>query len=177
MITDFVKASVTSAAKSMKMLFVITLYPASVVDWEALRAAWAQKATAGKLTCPLPFLTGTAQDEQDGHVLECKAGSVTIGVAPGEAPQDGVATISGVLEGLAEDQLATAYSLQGEEVVAVVERCSDSKRFIFANPCTGGVVFQYQQIGAQDGGEAGISFNLTGKDCPVPMLVYEPRNS
>lgn len=173
MLKDFKKTDVVAASKSSKLLFVITLYSAAVVDWAKLLTDWTTSVTGAKLTTALPFLEGTSQEEQNGHVLECKSGSVTFGVAPGETPTDGAATINGILEGVDETSLDVAYGLQGEEVVAVVTRCSDNKKFIFANPCTGGVVFQYQQIGAQDGGEAGISFTLTGKDCPTPMLVYD----
>ena len=171
MLPNFSKSSVTGNAKSTKLLFILTLYAAAAIDWDALRAIWAAAVENGKLTA-LPLLTGTGIDST-AHTLECKSGSVSFSVAPGEAPQDGVATVSGVLDGVAEDQLKTAYALQGEEVVAIVERCSDGKKFIFANPCTGGVTFQYQSIGAQDGGEAGVAFNLTGKDCPVPVLIFE----
>lgn len=174
MVKDFKKTQVVAASKSAKLLFKITLFAAAVVDWAELLRNWATSVSGATLTVALPFLEGTTDAEQAGHVLECKAGSVTFSVAPGETPTEGVATVNGVLEGVDENSLEVAYGLQGEEVVAVVERCSDGKKFIFANPCTGGAVFQYQTIGAQDGGEAGISFTLTGKDCPQPMLVYDP---
>lgn len=168
------KTQVSAASKSAKLLFVIYIYAAAVIDWAKLLRVWSEAVSGATLHGDLPFLEGTSSAEQEGHILECKAGSVTFSVAPGETPTEGVATINGVLEGVDENSLEVAYGLQGEEVVAIVERCSDGKKFIFANPCTGGAVFQYQTIGAQDGGEAGISFTLTGKDCPQPMLVYEP---
>jgi hypothetical protein len=36
------------------------------------------------------------------------------------------------------------------------------------------MTFQYQSIGSQDGGIAGINFTLSGADCPKPMVVYAP---
>jgi|GEM_PF-1007320 len=175
MLPNFSKSSVTGASKSTKYLFLLTIYAAAAIQWDRLRTLWAAAVEAGRLT-ELPLVTDTGADKNP-HTLECKSGSISFSVAPGEAPQDGVATVSGTLDGLAEDQLKTAYALQGEEVVAVIERCSDGKKFIFANPCTGGGTFQYQNIGALDGGESGVSFNITGKDCPVPVLVYEPQSA
>ena len=95
----------------------------------------------------------------------------------GEAPQDGKAELTAIAEGVDENTLDWAFNMQGEEVVAIVERCSDGKKFLYANPCTGGMTFQYQSIGAQDGGTAGINFTLSGSDCPEPMLVYEPASA
>lgn len=172
MLPNFSKSSVTSTSKSTKYNFLLTLYSAGSIDWETLQKLWNAAVSKGVLDM-LPMLP--SGDDNDPHSIDCKAGSVSFSVAPGEAPQDGVATVEGVIEGLAEEQLKLAYGLQGEEVVAIVTRCSDGKKFIFANPCTGGVVFRYQSIGSQDGGEAGISFNLTGKDCPVPVLVFDPK--
>ena len=173
MTRDIKKSQVEAADKSAKFIYIITIFAASVIDWHALQVLW-NAATGGKLTSQVPFVTGATQDDQAGHVIECKGGTVVPVVNPGEAPMDGKAQITGIVEGVNEDTLAWAYDLQGEEVVAVVERCSDGKKFIFANPCTGGMTFQYQSIGAQDGGNAGINFQLTGADCPKPMLVYAP---
>ncbi len=172
MLPDYSKQTLKGTDKSTKLSFILTLYAASVIAWDALQNAWESAVAAGKLTTALPIVQGVVGTPY--NTIECKSGSVSFSVAPGEAPA-GVATISGVIDGVAEDQLKTVYALQGEEVVAIVTRCADGKKFVFANPCTGGVTFQYQTIGALDGGEAGISFNLTGKDCPVPVLVYEPN--
>lgn len=169
------KSQVAAAEKSAKFSYIITIFAAAVIDWAALQALWAAM-TGAKLTSQLPFLSGATDDDKAGHTIECKAGTVVPTINPGEAPMDGNAQITGIVEGINEDSLAWAYELQGEEVVAIVERCSDGKKFLFANPCTGGVTFQYQSIGAQDGGTAGINFQLTGTDCPKPMVVYEPAS-
>ena len=167
------KSDVATKAKSKNFNYIITFILASMVDWEALQTAW-NSVTGAVLTTAVPLVTGAAQS--DWHTLECGANTVLPTVNPGEAPMDGVAQIAGVVEGVDETTLAWAYGMQGEEVVPIVTRCSDGKKFIFANPCTGGMTFQYQSIGAQDGGKAGIAFQFTGTDCPKPMLVYAPES-
>ena len=169
------KKDVAATSKSAKFAFIITFIEALIVDWAALQTLWAAK-TGAKLTSQVPLLTlpqGKTADDYT-HTVECKAGSITPVINAGESPMDGKAQITGIVDGIDENTLDWAYGMQGEEVVAIVERCSDGKKFIFANPCTGGMTFQYQSIGAQDGGTAGINFQLTGGDCPEPMLVYEP---
>ena len=165
------KSDVTAGAKSSKFAYILTIIPADIVDWPALLTLW-QAATAGKLASQVPLLTGSSSD--DFKTIECKGNTVVPVVNAGEAPTDGKAEISGTVEGVNDKTLEWAYSAQGTENVVIAERCSDGTKFIFANPCTGGMVFQYQSIGAQDGGVAGISFKFIGEDCPVPMLVYAP---
>ena len=169
------RKDVNAASKSTKFSYIITLVAASIVDWAALAALWKAK-TGAKLTSKLPLLEllqGESEADQY-HTIECKPGTVVPVINAGEAPQDGKAEITAIAEGVDENTLDWAYGMQGEEVVAIVERCSDGKKFLYANPCTGGMTFQYQSIGAQDGGTAGINFTLSGSDCPEPMLVYEP---
>lgn len=175
MVKNIKRKEVDAKSKSTKYSFIITLIEASIVDWAALAALWAAK-TGAKLTSQIPYLTLTSPDTPADHtcVIECKPGTVVPVINAGEAPMDGKAEITGIAEGLDENTLAFAYETQGKEVVAIVERCSDGKKFLFANPCTGGMTFQYQSIGAQDGGTAGINFTLSGADCPEPMLIYEP---
>lgn len=173
MIPNLSKSSIKAQDKSLTHLYRIRLLDAAAVDWDALREAWASVSGA-TLNRAIPTLD-TATDKA-WHTVDCKGNTVTVSVAPGEAPANGVATVSGVVEGINETTLAWAYDMQGREVVAVIERCADGKQFIFANPCTGGVTFQYQTIGSQDGNTAGISFNLTGIECPKPMLVYAPAS-
>ena len=169
------KSDVVANAKSAKFAYIITLIAAAVIDWKAVSAI-VSALDGAKLTSKIPFLEGVTE-ENEMHEIECKAGTVIPVINPGEAPMDGNAQITGIVEGLDEKTLDWAYSMQGEEVVAIVERCSDGKKFAFLNPCTGGLTFQYQSIGAQDGGNAGINFQLTGSDCPKPMLVYEPATA
>ena len=178
MVKNIKRKDVDAKSKSTKFSFIITLYEAAIVDWAALAALWKAK-TGAKLTSQLPFLELTSPDTVDDHTitLECKPGTVVPVVNAGEAPMDGKAEITGIAEGIDENTLAFAYETQGKEVVALVERCSDGKKFLFANPCTGGMTFQYQSIGAQDGGTAGINFTLSGADCPEPMLIYEPAQA
>lgn len=172
------RKEVNAASKSTKYSYIITLVAASIVDWAALTALWKAK-TGAKLTSKLPLLAlpeGESEADQY-HTIECKPGTVVPTINAGEAPQDGRAEITAIAEGVDENTLDWAYNMQGEEVVAIVERCSDGMKLLFANPCTGGVTFQYQSIGAQDGGTAGVNFTLTGADCPEPMLVYEPAQA
>lgn len=172
------RKNVTAASKSTKYNYIITLVAAAIVDWAALAALWKAKQGA-KLTSKLPLLAlpdGETEADQY-HTIECKPSTVVPVINAGEAPMDGKAEITAIAEGVDESTLDWAYGMQGEEVVAIVERCSDGKKFLFANPCTGGMTFQYQSIGAQDGGTAGINFTLTGADCPEPMLVYEPAQA
>ena len=175
MVKNVKRKDVDAKSKSTKFSFIITLIEAAIVDWAALAALWAAK-TGAKLTSQVPYLELTSPDTVADHtlVLECKPGTIVPVVNAGEAPTDGKAEITGIVEGIDENTLQMAYENQGKEVIAIVERCSDGKKFLFANPCTGGMTFQYQSIGAQDGGTAGINFTLSGADCPEPMLVYEP---
>ncbi len=167
------KSDVTAAAKSVKLAYILTVIPASIVDWPALQALW-RAVSGAKLTSQVPLLTGSSSD--DFKTIECKGNTLVPVINPGEAPTDGKAEISGVVEGVNDKTLDWAYDAQGKEAVVIAERCSDGTKFIFANPCTGGLTFQYQSIGAQDGGSAGISFKFTGEDCPTPMLVYAPAS-
>ena len=165
------KSDVTAAAKSNKYAYILTVIPAGIVDWAALQTLWLA-ATGGKLTSQVPLLTGSSTD--DFKTIECKGDTIVPVINAGEAPTDGKAEISGTVEGINDKSLEWAYGAQGTENIVIAERCSDGTKLIFANPCTGGLVFQYQSIGGQDGGSAGISFKFTGADCPVPMLVYAP---
>ena len=172
------RKEVNAASKSTKYYYIITLVAASIVDWAALAALWKAK-TGAKITSKLPLLElpeGESEADQY-HTIECKPGTVVPVINAGEASQDGRAEITAIAEGLDDKTLDWAYGMQGEEVVAIVERCSDGMKLLFANPCTGGVTFQYQSIGTQDGGTAGVNFTLTGADCPEPMLVYEPAQA
>ena len=173
------RKNVTAASKSTKYNYIITLVAAALVDWAALASLWKNNRTGAKLTAKLPLLAlpdGETEADQY-HTIECKPSTVVPVINAGEAPMDGKAEITAIAEGVDESTLDWAYGMQGEEVVAIVERCSDGKKFLFANPCTGGMTFQYQSIGAQDGGTAGINFTLSGSDCPEPMLVYEPASA
>ena len=172
MVKNFLKSSVLASAKSTSIMYKILILAAELVDWDSLRAAWATSVQSGVLTIEVPLIESATSSSW--KQIDCAAGTVIPSIAPGEAPQDGIATINASVDGVDETVLDFAYGMQGEEVVAVIERCADGKKFIFANPCTGGMVFQYQSIGALDGNKAGMSFTLTGKDCPVPMLVYSP---
>lgn len=175
MVKNLKKKDVAATSKAAKYAYIIILIAASYIDWSALQALWKAK-TGAKLTSKVPFLTLPQGETEDDHMhtIECKAGTVVPVINPGEAPMDGKAQITAIAEGVDENTLDWAYNMQGEEVVAIVERCSDGKKFLFANPCTGGMIFQYQSIGSQEGGTAGINFQLTGGDCPEPMLVYDP---
>lgn len=172
------RKDIDAKSKSAQFSFIITLIEAAIVDWSALAALW-KAMTGAKLTSQVPYLTLTSPDTVEDHtcVLECKPGTVVPVVNPGEAPMDGNGEITGIVEGIDENTLAFAYDMQGKEVVAIAERCSDGKKFLFANPCTGGMTFRYQSIGTQDGGIAGINFTLSGTDCPKPMVVYEPASA
>lgn len=175
MVKNVKRKDVDAKSKSAKFSYIITLIEATIIDWPALSALW-KAMTGAKLTSQLPYLQLTSPDTVDDHtcVLECKPGTVVPNVGPGEAKTDGKGEVSGLVEGVDENTLAFAYDMQGKEVAAIIERCSDGTKFLFANPCTGGVTFQYQSIGAQDGGISGINFTLTGEDCPMPMVVYAP---
>lgn len=170
MVKNLSKADVSVSSKSTSILFTIALLAAELVDWVTLRTQW--QAATGKLTQQIPLVESATADAWKS--VDCGAGTVVPSIAGGESPYDGVATINAIAEGIDEATLDWAYNMQGEEVVAVVTRCSDGKKFVFANPCTGGLVFKYESIGSQDGGKAGIAFTLTGRDCPKPALVYEP---
>lgn len=178
MVKNIKRKDIDVKSKSAKYSFIITLIEAAIVDWAALVALWRAK-TGAKLTSQLPMLTLESGDSVENHtlVLECKPDTIVPVVNAGEAPQDGKADITGIVEGIDENTLQMAYENQGKELVAIVERCSDGMKFLFANPCTGGLTFQYQTIGAQDGGTAGINFTLSGGDCPEPMVVYEPASA
>ena len=172
------RKEVNAASKSTKYNYIITLVAAAIVDWAALAALWKAK-TGAKITSKLPLLAlpeGESEADQY-HTIECKPGTVVPVINAGEAPMDGKLEITAIAEGVDDKTLDWAYGMQGEEVVAIIERCSDGMRFLCANPCTGGLTFQYQSIGAQDGGTAGVNFTLSGSDCPEPMLVYEPAQA
>jgi len=175
MVKNIKRKDVDVKSKSAKYSFIMTLIEAAIIDWAALAALWAAK-TGAKLTSQVPYLTLESGDSVENHtlVLECKPGTIVPVINAGEAPQDGKADITGIVEGIDEHTLQMAYENQGKELVAIVERCSDGTKFLFANPCTGGLTFQYQTIGTQDGGTAGINFTLSGGDCPEPMVVYAP---
>lgn len=175
MVKNIKRKDVDAKSKSTKFAFIITLIEAAIVDWAALAALW-KAMTGAKLEHQVPYLTLGQDDSVENHtlVLECKPNTIVPAVNAGEAPTDGNGEIAGIVEGIDENTLQMAYENQGKEVIAIVERCSDGKKFLFANPCTGGMTFQYQSIGAQDGGIAGINFTLKGEDCPKPMVVYEP---
>ena len=175
MVKNVKRKDVDAKSKSAKYSFIITLIEAAIVDWAALAALW-NAMTGAKLTSQVPYLELTSPDTVADHtlVLECKPGTIVPVVNAGEAPTDGKAEITGIVEGIDENTLQMAYENQGKEVIAIVERCSDGMKFLFANPCTGGMTFQYQNIGTQDGGIAGINFTLSGADCPKPMVVYAP---
>ena len=175
MVKNVKRKDVDAKSKSAKYSFITTLIEAAIVDWAALAALW-NAMTGAKLTSQVPYLELTSPDTVADHtlVLECKPGTIVPVVNAGEAPTDGKAEITGIVEGIDENTLQMAYENQGKEVIAIVERCSDGMKFLFANPCTGGMTFQYQSIGSQDGGIAGINFTLSGADCPKPMVVYAP---
>ena len=175
MVKNIKRKDIDAKSKSTKFAFIITLIEAAIVDWAALAALW-KAMTGAKLTSQVPYLTLESGDSVENHtlVLECKPGTVVPVVNAGEAPTDGNGEITGIVEGVDEHTLEMSYENQGKEVIAIVERCSDGMKFLFANPCTGGMTFQYQSIGSQDGGIAGINFTLSGADCPKPMVVYAP---
>lgn len=104
--------------------------------------------------------------------LDAKAQSVKPNAEPGESPYNGKLTISFVIEGISEETLQWAYDNQGEDFVVIWERCSDNKRFIAGDPCSGGLKFSYTSIGDQDGGVSGIAGTLTGAECPNPYFFY-----
>lgn len=175
MITNFKKSDVAEASKSSTLRHILTWYNSQDVDWDELYTQWRQ-ITGGVYDQTLPLVEDENSNTPEPITIECENG-MTMSVAPGETPTDGVATISASVAGIDETTLELAYQMQGREGVAIIERCSDGKKFIFANPCTGGVTFQYQTIGTLDSNKAGISFQLTGAGCPRPMLVYEPDST
>lgn len=168
MVKGIDKSKVPATSKALTMKYIIAIIAANFVDWEAFNTIW-KNATGGKITSDVPLTTSAPLWMN----FECAPGSVSFNVTPGESPYNGRAQISAIVDGVDETTLDWAFACQGEEVVAKVTRCSDGKVFVFANPCTGGMTFQYQQIGSQDGGKAGISFNLTGTDCPQPVMVLD----
>ena len=168
------KSDVDAKEKSTKLSWILTVIPAAIVDFISLNTLWAA-ADEGKLTAQVPLKEDASTD--NFLTIECKGNTVVPVVNPGESPYDGNAQITGVVEGVNEKTLAWAYDAQGQEAVVIATRCSDGKRFIFGSPCSGGMTFQYQSIGAQDGGTAGINFQFTSADCPKPMLVYAPASA
>ena len=168
---NFKKSAVAEASKSTTLRHILTWYDAKDVDWQALYEDW-KNIEGATMTSDLPLIA-IGDNDPDPIVIECETG-MTMSVAPGETPTDGVATVGASVAGVDETTLELAYQMQGREGVAIVERCSDGKKFIFANPCVGGVTFQYQTIGALDTNKAGIRFTLTGAGCPKPLMVYKP---
>ncbi|QIK56055.1 hypothetical protein G7051_17495 [Dysgonomonas sp. HDW5B] len=105
--------------------------------------------------------------------IDSKVNTIKPNVAPGESPFNGVITLSPTIEGISEETLAWAYDNVGEDFVVVYERCSDGKRFIAGDPCSGGLKFAYTAIGDLDGGISGIASTFTGGECPNPIYFYE----
>lgn len=105
--------------------------------------------------------------------VDCKVNTIKPNVAPGESPYNGVITLSPLFEGISEETLQWAYDNAGEDFVVVWERCSDGKRFIAGDPCSGGLKFAYTGIGDQEGGISGIATTFTGGECPNPIYFYE----
>ena len=104
--------------------------------------------------------------------IDAKAQSLKPNAEPGESPYNGKLVINFIIEGISEETQQWAYDNQGEDFIAIWERCSDNKRFIGGDTCSGGLKFSYTSIGDQDGGVSGIAGTLTGAECPNPYFFY-----
>lgn len=105
--------------------------------------------------------------------LDCKFGSIKPNAEPGESPSTGKLKLTPIIEGISKQTLGWAYSIAGEDVVVVWERCSDGQKFLGGSPCSGGLKVKLGSIGLQDGGEDGISLSFEGGECPEPFVFYD----
>ncbi|MDR1883760.1 MAG: hypothetical protein LBR26_13390 [Prevotella sp.] len=105
--------------------------------------------------------------------LDARTDTINPNAVPGQAPLNGVLTLSPVIDGISKQSLTWVYENVGEDFVAIWERCSDSQKFIAGNGCNGGMRFAYTSIGRQEDGTAGIASTLTGGQCPEPILFYD----
>ncbi|MFT4073507.1 MAG: hypothetical protein QM654_16475 [Dysgonamonadaceae bacterium] len=103
--------------------------------------------------------------------IDFLAGSINPTTAPGESPSSQKLTIAASVEGISEEVLDWFYSVNGERIIFVWERCSDGKKFIAGSPCSGGLLVS-GTIGELDNKFRGLKLTLTGADCPEPFWVY-----
>jgi hypothetical protein len=107
------------------------------------------------------------------NYLDSTPRSINPNVAPGEIPENGVITLTPVIEGITPESLQWVYDNNGRRVFVLWVRCSDNKKFIAGNPCSSGLKLNYTAIGNIDGVGGGISLQLQGDECPEPFYFYE----
>ena len=107
------------------------------------------------------------------HYLDARVDTINPNTVPGEAPLNGVITLSPIIDGISKKSLSWVYGNVGEDLISIWERCSDGQKFIAGDPCSGGLRFAYTSIGRQEDGTAGIATTLTGGQCPEPFWFYD----
>lgn len=105
--------------------------------------------------------------------VDAQTNSIKPATQVGESPYNGKLEIPFIIEGISGETLSWSYENQGEDFVGVWVRCADNQCFIAGDPCSGGLRFSYDTIGALDGGISGISGKLTGGECPEPIWLYD----
>lgn len=91
---------------------------------------------------------------------------------PGESPLQDKIKITGGLEGVSKAVLDFWYKNRGNRHIVIVERCADNQRFIFGNPCSGGLMLKTEKLGTLEN-MSGIAFNWEGSECPEPFYFYD----
>ena len=107
------------------------------------------------------------------NYIDSTTDSINPSAAPGESPLTGVLTLTPFMEGISKKSLQWIWDNNGEDCIAVWERCADKQKFIGGSPCSTGLRISYTNIGAGDGGIAGIALQLQGKQCPEPFYFYD----
>jgi hypothetical protein len=107
------------------------------------------------------------------NYLDGTAKSINQNVAPGEIPENGVITLTPVIEGITKKSLQWVYDNNGRNIIAIWVRCSDNQKFIAGNPCSSGLKLTYTAIGQIDGVGGGISLQFQGDECPEPFYFYD----
>ena len=104
--------------------------------------------------------------------LDAATGTITPNTEPGQAPMNQVLTVIAAIEGVSKKSLSWFYSINGERVVLIWERCVDGQRFIAGSPCSGGLLVS-GTIANLENGLSGITLTFTGGECPEPIWFYD----
>lgn len=149
---------VTKQNAPMFQLYIASLSDVDIENWPA--------ATGATISTDVLLPTKTWKK------LASTPTSINPNAAPGEAPMNGILTLTPRIEGISDESLAWVYGNVGEDCVVVWERCSDKTRFIGGSPCSNGLKMTYTAIGTLDGGIGGIDLQFQGQECPEPFYVY-----
>jgi len=160
MLFNLPKQDTASKLNSPKYrLYLVNMNDVDVENWPV--------ATDATITVDV-LLTG-----KKWFFLDSTVESINPNAAPGQAPINGVLTLTPVIEGISKKSLEYVYANNAQDFLVVWERCADKQKFIGGTPCSGGLKLTYTSIGNLENGIGGIALQLKGGECPEPFYFYD----